>query len=298
MKELSIIELLEFESFGKLTSKSEFYKIHYQKLLENAKIPPTTNKLNELLYIIKHNILIPPICKCGAKTKFKNISDGYAKYCSHKCQMDDLNAPKLENKLDKSVNDLKNYISKIKPDNYHNKNQLIMDIYGSIPKITNNISKNIYLFMNDMKEEPKCEYCCKPRKYLSYGQGYRPTCGKIKCRVKNYRKLKEINGLWVKESELSDYELYCREVDKVTKAQDLYTLTNYNKRGRGKGFYNIDHKFSKIMGFKEGIPPYIIGNIINLEMLPSELNSSKNWKSSITKENLIGAFYERLYDKN
>ena len=51
--------------------------------------------------------------------------------------------------------------------------------------------------------------------------------------------------------------------------------------------YHLDHKFSIVEGFKQNIPPYIIGHINNLEMLIGRNNLVKNRKCSIDKDVLI-----------
>lgn len=290
MQEYTISQLLKFKTFDRITTKTKFYKIHYPLLKNECKIEPITNKINEALYIAKNDINKEVLCDCGKRTNFISITNGYSKFCSVKCQRDNINSHKKIGYVNKSKDEIKIIIKNIVPDNYHRNNNEVMAFYGNIPKITNNVSKNIYLFMNNMIEEPKC-LCDKPRKYLSYGQGYRSTCSSQKCRVQNYRNIQEEAGKWVKKEDLDDYILYARQVAKVTESQELSILENFDKRGRGYGYYNVDHKYSKIQGFKNNIPPFIIGNLINLEMLPHEENSSKNHKCSISKSELFRSFY-------
>ena len=107
--------------------------------------------------------------------------------------------------------------------------------------------------------------------------------------LKNYE-----SGLWVKPEDKPDFEHYKIKVYKVMyKFKDeIKKLENYDKRGHAnKGKYHLDHKFSMCEGFKQNIPPYIIGNINNLEMIIGRNNLSKNRKCSITKEELIKAFF-------
>lgn len=84
---------------------------------------------------------------------------------------------------------------------------------------------------------------------------------------------------------LPDLKKYEREVLKITRKQPLYKLKNIEKRKKDE--YWLDHKFSISEGFKNNIPPYIIGNIINLEMLPYKDNISKYVRCSISKEELF-----------
>lgn len=70
---------------------------------------------------------------------------------------------------------------------------------------------------------------------------------------------------------------YYRKVWKITMVQPLTLLPNFDKRGRqrDKDSFAIDHKISIIYGFKNDIPPEVIGNVNNLQMLPHRENSRK-----------------------
>jgi len=87
---------------------------------------------------------------------------------------------------------------------------------------------------------------------------------------------------------LPDFYKYKRMVRRYTLKNNLTELKNYNKRGRLEipGSYNLDHKFSIKAGFDNNIPPYIIGNISNLEFITSIDNQKKKIKCSITKQQL------------
>lgn len=87
---------------------------------------------------------------------------------------------------------------------------------------------------------------------------------------------------------LPAYKKYRSNVMKVTNKQDISRLENVNKRGLcgTKGAFQLDHKFSILEGFKEGIEPEIIGNIYNLEFIPWEENLKKGSNCSITEEEL------------
>jgi hypothetical protein len=83
---------------------------------------------------------------------------------------------------------------------------------------------------------------------------------------------------------LTSYELYRREVWKVTNNQPIDTLKNFEKRGRaGKmGAHHLDHMISIIFGFLNGISPEMIGNINNLTCIPWEENVKKQGLCTIT----------------
>jgi predicted DNA-binding protein YlxM (UPF0122 family)/Zn-finger protein len=79
------------------------------------------------------------------------------------------------------------------------------------------------------------------------------------------------------------------EVMKVTNQQPINNLLNYQKRGVSgvEGSYHLDHKYSILEGFKNKIPPNIIGDIKNLEFIPWKENIKKRTKNSITINELI-----------
>ena len=92
---------------------------------------------------------------------------------------------------------------------------------------------------------------------------------------------------WLKT--LTVYEKYRCDVRKITNKQPIEQLENFNKRGLSgiNGAYQLDHKFSILEGFKQGISPEIIGNINNLEFIPWEENNIKKDKCSITESELL-----------
>ncbi len=88
---------------------------------------------------------------------------------------------------------------------------------------------------------------------------------------------------------LPEYVKYRRMVDIITRKQPIETLEHFNLRGNytNDDSYHLDHKYSVLEGFKNGIAPEIIGNIRNLEFIPWKENQSKSSKCSITIEELI-----------
>ena len=82
------------------------------------------------------------------------------------------------------------------------------------------------------------------------------------------------------QATLSDCEKYKNEVWRVTNQQPLHLLENFNKRAKSgtEDGYQIDHIYSVLKGFKNQVPPNIIGNIENLQMLPWLHNVKKGWK--------------------
>ena len=101
-------------------------------------------------------------------------------------------------------------------------------------------------------------------------------------------------GQYLGNENKTDFQLYQYYVNKCTNSQNISKLRDFEKRaayGASQDPYQLDHKFSIACGFLENIPPYIIGNIVNLEMLPSRANNSKGAKCSISKEQLFTDFF-------
>ena len=150
-------------------------------------------------------------------------------------------------------------------------------------------------FKTTMKERYGHEYTAevnwlfKQMKHTNlerYGFEYPLQSPKIS---ENLRTKMEQEGKWIPENLLTETQLYYKQVIKYTNNQPLLTLENYNNRGRAgiEGAYHIDHKISIKYGFVNSIPPYIIGNINNLEMLPWYDNIYKSSNCSINITDLL-----------
>jgi hypothetical protein len=90
------------------------------------------------------------------------------------------------------------------------------------------------------------------------------------------------------DSEYLEFKKYRRKVYYWTSKNDLTQLENHNKRGRF-GFH-LDHKYSITEGFKNKVPPKVIGSIDNLEFICYTDNLSKGTKCSIELEKLNELF--------
>lgn len=108
----------------------------------------------------------------------------------------------------------------------------------------------------------------------------------------NIRHKHEQAGRWTPKSLMDSFRLYSTMVKHFTNLQDISNLPNFNKRGHSQlpDSYHLDHKFSVQAGFLNNIPPYIIGNIVNLEFIPHSINSSKREKCSISMDELFILF--------
>ena len=92
-------------------------------------------------------------------------------------------------------------------------------------------------------------------------------------------------GIYKSDEYKTDYEIYRRNVDRLTSKNPLYLLENFEHR-KLVGGYHLDHKFSVSEGFKQNILPCYIASMKNLEMIDGTLNRKKSTGCSITKEEL------------
>ena len=90
------------------------------------------------------------------------------------------------------------------------------------------------------------------------------------------------------DPEYIEFKKYRRKVYYWTSKNDLTQLKYHEKRSRVG--YHLDHKYSIIEGFKNKVPPKVIGSIDNLEFIPYNVNVSKGTKCSIKLEELYVLF--------
>lgn len=106
-------------------------------------------------------------------------------------------------------------------------------------------------------------------------------------------KTKEEKGIYIPIESVSDFKKYRKIVNRITNKNrkklfhswdgiDFYDkqniLENLNLSSNNMKYPTIDHKISLYQGFKENIPPYIIGGIDNLCITKREINLLKSNK--------------------
>jgi len=107
------------------------------------------------------------------------------------------------------------------------------------------------------------------------------------CSQQTRKKTKIDKGLIIPDEQLPLFKLYTRIVWKLTSR----TINDYpnkikNLKKRSRNFH-LDHKFSIKMGFLYNILPFYIAKPNNLEVIDATQNLKKNWKSSITEQELF-----------
>lgn len=82
--------------------------------------------------------------------------------------------------------------------------------------------------------------------------------------------------------QIQDYRRYARRIRE--RAQRWAKANGYTL---GQQTYHVDHRFSILDSFKNGLPEDIVNHPVNLQILSAKENSSKGSKSAITLEQLM-----------
>ena len=95
-------------------------------------------------------------------------------------------------------------------------------------------------------------------------------------------------GLIMPVEKRSEFKRYSDLVHYETKAGKDIVSEGYTLGRAGvDGAYQVDHMYSVSSGFKNGLSPFLIGHINNLEVLEWEDNLTKHGSSSITIDELF-----------
>lgn len=84
--------------------------------------------------------------------------------------------------------------------------------------------------------------------------------------------------------------LYQDAVIKFTKQNWIAQFDNINPNRLDRSVYHLDHIYSIHQGFKDNIPPYIIGHWTNLRLIPATENCSKGKRCDKTQKQLFEDF--------
>lgn len=252
---------------------------------------------------------------CGQPTFFRNIEEGYNRFCSTACSIKDKGVSdkkvkvRLEREREKyngkiflQTQECVDKTKETKKTRYGDGN------YCNIEKIAktkeNKYGNSNYCNVDKIRKTMM-------EKYGGYQHLYdqtKKTCVK-KYGVDNYfktiefRKSMEIEQKWVPLEKLSEYERYKRRVKKETRrwrtelfskwdGKDYYTgekLITYEEwKSKCNGQHvsknklqpTVDHKISVVYGFNNGIDAEVIGNINNLCVCARDTNVRKNCQTS------------------
>ena len=216
---------------------------------------------------------------CNNTTSFINFFRGYAKCCSNKCAT--IN-PKRQIKSKNSC-----------LERFGVKNRLIL------VKNSQNTKQTTENYILDCNKTHLCRFLYHNTKYVDASTKISVTCrvhgdwqvipdahksGNICPKCAKIRKVrKSRKGKKTIHPQRILYYIYCKLVDIETKKNQKY-VKNIESRSYN---WHLDHKYSKIQGFKNNILPYIIGSVVNLEIIHKSINCSKRGDCSITKDELF-----------
>ncbi len=245
------------------------------------------------IYLKKDN---EDICKCLRKTKFKNISEGYRKYCSLKCTS-----------VFTRVQTKETCLKKYGDANFNNRKgakETCLKKYGDANFNNRKKCKNTMLKKYGVKHytNRKKAKDTMLKKYGKYYVNYEKAkqTNLQKYGVKHYARSKEYirslieHGYCTPLEFVERYDIYNRKVWSYTRSckkelfnkwsgydyyDNEYIKENMSLHYNNKNYPTIDHKKSIYYGFVNDIDPKIIGSINNLGITKRSLNSSKRMRT-------------------
>ena len=107
-------------------------------------------------------------------------------------------------------------------------------------------------------------------------------------KTKSFRDDMLKRGIFKNNDDIKDFKLYSKLVRKETKkvVKKFYNILYESYEINNDLKYHIDHIYSIYSGYKNNVPINVVSSIINLQLLPSNINSKKNRDSWITIEEL------------
>ena len=295
-------ELIKYikDKKGKISWNSHFIKKYIVYITEQYTKLGLTSKGEYIYYLYNDKTLPNSICKCGKKKKFSSFKNPYREYCSVNCSNKYLMTE--ERKINMSIKSKETYngfSEEKKKSMVENQRKTFKENYNEeSAKRRSDIMKEIH--RNRTYEEKqiinkKISLSLKNSPIAKKQRIERSKLGvkALKEYIKNL-KGEELESFKKKQREMKgikdeDRQLFI-EFTKLVRYytnKDLQEINNIEFRAIN---FHLDHKFSILEGFKQGISPEIIGSNVNLEIISSDLNCSKGGNCSISKEELISSF--------
>ena len=229
---------------------------------------------SERIYCVINDIEISPTCECSNKVEFEFYTRGYRKYCSIRCRAD----------------------SEVWKKDF---TEVCEERFGCHPSKLEHVKKQ------------KIETCLENYGYENGLVYYSKTTDKSilskqsKLNISKYVELHGTNPGWndkgyrtrlenqtmiemSKRPSFDQYYIRVGEFTSNTVKNFGNFIENLNLRGSHRidnHAWHLDHKFSVFQGFNNNIPPYIIGSIYNLEMLPWQENLKNGQDVQFPKKN-------------
>ena len=257
---------------------------HYLSLGYNIKVNDIAEILVEHLTDGSHVLIWVQCDECGGTKQIQynkylsNTKNNIRKYtCSEQCSHN-------SNKIKETKKELYG------DDNYHNIGQMKqtnLERYGD--ENYNNTNKNKQTkLLNHGNENYNNRDKFKETMLENWGVEHPMYCEEIiRKRIETQTRMLYDDYI----EKLPDFKKYEREVLKFTKKQSLSLLKDIEKRSPYD--YHLDHMFSITEGFRQNISPHIIGDIVNLEMLPWRENQAKYNKSTMIDSKLFERYDNR-----
>lgn len=235
----------------------------------------------ERIYCVMYDIKSAPVCSCGKRVEFERYGRGYRKFCSYNCSAN--STLTQANRIKTTVSRYGvTHISKIDAVK-QKKSKTMISNYGVSFNFQREMVKK-KLALDETKSKQRSTVIVR---YGDINTGWLPCA--VESRIRN--------GTMIDPLLCDEYTLYRRRVGQVTQKQPLSILENYELRGNGgydKSAYHIDHMVSLSECFKSNIPPFIAGNIVNLQMLHWRANIVKGANSTMTTDQLVDLYYENF----
>lgn len=289
-----------------LNSRTLFVRENMEEIKKLTDFLPENSKVNERLYLIYNEIFTLEEIKCpmcNNNKKFYTFTSGYNLCCSRSC------ATKYQQNFLISK-EQKEIIYKKRTENNRKKPKEVLRAEADkrIKTTIERYGENAFSLISKKGHQTKLKngnnhYDRVHIKKLTvldenvlnnYQRVHLKHLSNIDENGNNYyerRNLKNYEtGVWTKPEDKTLLEQYKIKVYKFMYKfkEEIKQLKNFELRGRtSENGYHLDHKFSIKEGFNQKIDPEIIGHICNLEMIPGEINQSKNRKCSIELNSLI-----------
>lgn len=219
-------------------------------------------------------ILLCPVCK-KQPLKFNGLKSGYAKNCSESCR---------------SRN----------PQTHEIYKKTCLVRYGveyasqatGFKETVKQTSLNKYGVENAFQNT---ELKLKHKKTIMEKYGV-PNVSQSPVIINKIRRTHENTGLWTPLEKLSELQKYRALVKSISAKSyhDHYYKINPQNLPRSRYEYHLDHIYSVEEGFKNNVPPEVIGHYTNLRMLWHLDNSRKNTKCHITVNQLMERYHTAI----
>ena len=199
-----------------------------------------------------------PVCRINP-LRFTGLRNGYTKNCSASCR--NRNPEFLRKYKDACLAKYGTEFASQSTEFRNTVKNTCMEKYGvdSVMKV------------NEIKDKLKEVF------FEKYGVDNPSKSKDVTAKIKKSR---ISSGDWIADEDRTDLEKYRLQVKKISARSyyDHYYKINPNNLPRSRYKYHLDHIFSVEEGFKQSVPPEVIGHWTNLRMLWYLDNSIKNTK--------------------